>query len=129
MHFKSPFDFSSYATLLFEAMGLLQHHDAVSGTEKQHVAYDYARHLAVGGLACDSLMSAALNQLLGSRLDFVRCPYLNESLCPITQTGVCVCACVCACMYVYLCLPAYLSVCLSVSAPSFSLTVTHVFLA
>ncbi len=31
-----------------EAMGVLQHHDAVSGTEKQHVANDYAQRLAEG---------------------------------------------------------------------------------
>lgn len=29
-------------------MGLAQHHDAVSGTEKQHVADDYAQRLAAG---------------------------------------------------------------------------------
>lgn len=29
-------------------MGLLQHHDAVSGTEKQHVADDYAQRLSDG---------------------------------------------------------------------------------
>ena len=29
-------------------MGLVQHHDAVSGTEKQHVAYDYAERLSDG---------------------------------------------------------------------------------
>ena len=28
-----------------EAMGVMQHHDAVTGTEKQHVAADYARLL------------------------------------------------------------------------------------
>jgi len=31
---------------LREAMGIMQHHDAVTGTEKQHVADDYARTLA-----------------------------------------------------------------------------------
>ena len=31
-----------------EAMGIVQHHDAVSGTEKQHVANDYAQRLAQG---------------------------------------------------------------------------------
>jgi len=33
---------------LREAMGIMQHHDAVTGTEKQHVAEDYARTLAIG---------------------------------------------------------------------------------
>lgn len=31
--------------LFREAMGVLQHHDAVTGTEQQHVADDYARIL------------------------------------------------------------------------------------
>jgi len=31
---------------LREAMGVMQHHDAITGTEKQHVADDYARILA-----------------------------------------------------------------------------------
>lgn len=35
-----------------EAMGVAQHHDAVSGTEKQHVANDYARRLAHGWQHC-----------------------------------------------------------------------------
>ena len=29
-------------------MGVVQHHDAVSGTEKQAVAFDYAQRLAAG---------------------------------------------------------------------------------
>ena len=29
-------------------MGVLQHHDAVSGTEKQHVADDYAQRVSQG---------------------------------------------------------------------------------
>jgi lysosomal alpha-mannosidase len=31
---------------LREAMGIMQHHDAITGTEKQHVSDDYARTLA-----------------------------------------------------------------------------------
>ncbi|CAF1508468.1 unnamed protein product, partial [Didymodactylos carnosus] len=34
--------------VLSEALGVAQHHDAVSGTEKQHVADDYAMRLADG---------------------------------------------------------------------------------
>ena len=29
-------------------MGVAQHHDAVSGTEKQEVAFDYAQRLSIG---------------------------------------------------------------------------------
>ena len=36
-----------------EAMAVLQHHDAVSGTSKQHVADDYARQLAAGWGPCE----------------------------------------------------------------------------
>ncbi len=34
--------------MIGEAMGIIQHHDAVSGTEKQHVADDYAQRLSEG---------------------------------------------------------------------------------
>ena len=33
-------------------MGVAQHHDAVSGTSKQHVADDYAKRLAIGAAEC-----------------------------------------------------------------------------
>ena len=32
--------------MMREVMGVLQHHDAVSGTSKQAVAFDYAMRLA-----------------------------------------------------------------------------------
>ena len=31
-----------------EAMGVAQHHDAITGTSKQHVANDYAKRLYIG---------------------------------------------------------------------------------
>lgn len=34
-------------------MAVAQHHDAVSGTEKQHVANDYAKRLATGWARCE----------------------------------------------------------------------------
>jgi alpha-mannosidase len=33
---------------LADALALAQHHDAVSGTERQHVAADYAKRLYMG---------------------------------------------------------------------------------
>lgn len=35
-------------------MAVAQHHDAVSGTEKQHVANDYAKRLAGGWERCQA---------------------------------------------------------------------------
>ncbi|XP_057565725.1 lysosomal alpha-mannosidase [Hippopotamus amphibius kiboko] len=72
---------------LNEAMAVLQHHDAVSGTCRQHVANDYARQLAEAWSPCEVLMSNALAQLSGSKKDFVFCRKLNISVCPLTQTA------------------------------------------
>lgn len=33
---------------LADALAIAQHHDAVTGTEKQHVANDYAKRLSIG---------------------------------------------------------------------------------
>ncbi|XP_016074137.1 PREDICTED: lysosomal alpha-mannosidase isoform X2 [Miniopterus natalensis] len=71
---------------LNEAMAVLQHHDAVSGTSKQHVANDYARQLAAGWGPCEVLMSNALARLSGSKEEFAFCRNLNISLCPLSQT-------------------------------------------
>ncbi|XP_036278768.1 lysosomal alpha-mannosidase isoform X2 [Pipistrellus kuhlii] len=72
---------------LNEAMAVLQHHDAVSGTSKQHVADDYARQLAAGWTPCEVLLSNALARLSGSKEMFTFCHNLNTSLCPLSQTA------------------------------------------
>lgn len=41
-------DYSNNLTALKEIMGVMQHHDAITGTEKQHVAQDYVRLLYKG---------------------------------------------------------------------------------
>ncbi|XP_048198391.1 lysosomal alpha-mannosidase isoform X2 [Perognathus longimembris pacificus] len=70
---------------LQEAMAVLQHHDAVSGTAKQHVTDDYARQLAAGWGPCEVLLSNALSRLSGSKGVFSFCRSLNVSICPLTQ--------------------------------------------
>lgn len=42
------------------AMGIMQHHDAVAGTEKQAVAEDYARLLDKGVVGTEKVIQAAL---------------------------------------------------------------------
>ena len=63
-----------------------------SGTEKQHVANDYAKRLHIGQVECQKVMTAALNQLASKdinshSMDLQFCEYLNISYCPISQTG------------------------------------------
>lgn len=49
---------------LEEAVSLLQHHDAVTGTEKEHVASDYHRRLAKGLTEAQALVNSALERLI-----------------------------------------------------------------
>uniref|UniRef100_A0A672MEJ8 Lysosomal alpha-mannosidase n=1 Tax=Sinocyclocheilus grahami TaxID=75366 RepID=A0A672MEJ8_SINGR len=72
---------------LERAMGVAQHHDAVSGTEKQHVAYDYARRLATGWAHCEVLVRNSLAVLSGSEAPRVFCENLNISVCPLTESS------------------------------------------
>ncbi|XP_028998395.1 LOW QUALITY PROTEIN: lysosomal alpha-mannosidase [Betta splendens] len=68
-----------------EAMAVAQHHDAVSGTEKQHVANDYARRLADGWQHCQLLISNSLGALTGVFGKQNYCDHLNISVCPPTE--------------------------------------------
>ncbi|XP_066512258.1 lysosomal alpha-mannosidase-like [Hoplias malabaricus] len=70
-----------------QAMAVAQHHDAVSGTEKQHVADDYAKQLAVGWAHCQVLVSNSLAVLSESDVPRVFCENLNISVCPITESS------------------------------------------
>lgn len=58
---SEPF-FEGHLSILRRAMGVMQHHDAVTGTEKQHVADDYARYLTLAMSACATNTKSALNQ-------------------------------------------------------------------
>eukprot|EP00897_Mesotaenium_endlicherianum_P007924 jgi/Mesen1/715/ME000109S_10937 len=49
--------------LLEEAVAIVQHHDGTAGTEKQHVASDYSKRLALGYAQASEVMCAALVKL------------------------------------------------------------------
>lgn len=65
-------------------MAVAQHHDAVSGTEKQHVANDYAKRLAHGWDHCQvgevtDQQTAPLQHLDGNQ-KLPRCASLNMAV-------------------------------------------------
>ncbi|XP_033224967.1 lysosomal alpha-mannosidase-like [Belonocnema kinseyi] len=78
-----------------EAMGILQHHDAVTGTEKQHVANDYSRILTNGMSDGEKISANALRNLLPKdknseqkeSLEFHSCLLLNISSCEHTENN------------------------------------------
>ncbi|KAG5895850.1 hypothetical protein JTB14_038276 [Gonioctena quinquepunctata] len=83
--------------VLREAMGVMQHHDAITGTEKQHVAHDYARILTNGMEECEFITATALSKLVAPEekffvndepvpaIPFTSCPLLNISQCEFTE--------------------------------------------
>ncbi|XP_075525954.1 lysosomal alpha-mannosidase-like isoform X2 [Dermacentor variabilis] len=71
---------------LKDAVAILQHHDAITGTSKAAVASDYSRLLSAGIAKCEAAMSRALNQLLdpsgaAGDLPWRFCHALNVSEC------------------------------------------------
>ncbi len=73
---------------LERAMGVAQHHDAVAGTEKQAVAYDYARRLAWGRQDADGLFNTAFQNLTGAvGTTFTGCDLSNVTICPALENG------------------------------------------
>ncbi|RLN15696.1 alpha-mannosidase-like [Panicum miliaceum] len=93
-----------FTTSLEDAMGISQHHDAVSGTAKQHTTDDYSRRLALGASKVEKGVNIALTCLTSSngtclssvvkfsqvvvaynplgweRSDFIRVPVNDENL-------------------------------------------------
>ena len=77
---------------LHRVMGLMQHHDAVTGTEKQNVAEDYAMRLAAATARChaetrDTLLAAAGLDPAALDLSATQCPRLNVSECEVSELG------------------------------------------
>eukprot|EP01135_Chromosphaera_perkinsii_P011596 Nk52_evm35s2449 gene=Nk52_evmTU35s2449 len=82
--FNAPALFAKNALVqMGEVMGILQHHDAVSGTSKQAVAYDYAQRLSEATEGLESHVLKAVNDIVfdGKLKDLQTCKKLNESVC------------------------------------------------
>ena len=72
------------AELLHEAVAIVQHHDAITGTEKQHVANNY--HKRLHDAVQDSFESLDITPVYETDLDDITlCPLMNISQCPTTE--------------------------------------------
>jgi lysosomal alpha-mannosidase len=74
-------------SIISHAFVQLTHHDGLTGTSKQHVAYDYARRLALGATVARLVVGDAFRELTHApaSVAFNACPLLNESICPDTM--------------------------------------------
>ncbi|EEF51696.1 probable alpha-mannosidase At5g13980 [Ricinus communis] len=82
---------------LANALAVAQHHDAVTGTEKQHVADDYAKRLSIGYKEAEKVVGESLSCIAESKLEtdctnttnkFQQCPLLNISYCPASEVDL-----------------------------------------
>lgn len=77
---------------LEDAMGVVQHHDAVSGTAKQHVSDDYSKRVQAGINKASEYAANKLKRLLASNEDGEKllenlsyCQLINETICEASQ--------------------------------------------
>ncbi|KAJ6680331.1 ALPHA-MANNOSIDASE [Salix purpurea] len=82
---------------LADSLAIAQHHDGVTGTEKQHVANDYAKRLSIGYTEAEKLVASSLACLVESAshtgcqrstTKFQQCPLLNISYCPASEVDL-----------------------------------------
>ncbi|KAL1316028.1 alpha-mannosidase-like [Arachis hypogaea] len=79
---------------LGDALAIAQHHDAISGTAKQHTTNDYMKRLAIGASKAEAVISSSLANLASKNPGvhhstpasvFSQCQLLNISYCPPTS--------------------------------------------
>ncbi|XP_042500281.1 alpha-mannosidase At3g26720-like isoform X2 [Macadamia integrifolia] len=95
--FKGRNSLGPHTDTLADALAIAQHHDAVSGTQRQHVADDYSKRLAMGYLEAEELVASSLACLAESSSStgcgsiatkFQQCPLLNISYCPPSEVAL-----------------------------------------
>ncbi|XP_073966372.1 lysosomal alpha-mannosidase-like isoform X1 [Choristoneura fumiferana] len=71
---------------LKSAIGVMQHHDAITGTEKQHVAHDYERIVTQAVDNAFTIGAQGLNKLVKAQvfIQYERCEF-NQSQCAVTE--------------------------------------------
>ena len=77
---------------LHRAQGLMQHHDAITGTEKQNVAEDYSKRLFKAAQECQEENYKKIFERSGIDLSTVdlsqtNCPALNISQCAVSENN------------------------------------------
>ncbi|XP_006661627.2 alpha-mannosidase-like [Oryza brachyantha] len=84
-----------FTSSLEDPLGIAQHHDAVSGTAKQHTTDDYSKRLALGASQVEKGVNTALTCLTSSKgtcmspaMKFSQCQLLNISYCPSTEEEI-----------------------------------------
>ncbi|CAH8682579.1 unnamed protein product [Schistosoma rodhaini] len=89
---NNPYDNEVNINHLRQVLHIVQHHDAVTGTSKQHVTNDYALRLYNGTKSCQYLINNSYMKLLPSyqfnqtnQFDVTFCDLLNISLCNTTE--------------------------------------------
>lgn len=79
---------SNPLSALEQALGISQHHDAISGTATQAVNDDYLLRLEAGRAGAYASIAASLANLTGyADAPFTVCPLSNVSICPALETG------------------------------------------
>ncbi|CAJ1974897.1 unnamed protein product [Sphenostylis stenocarpa] len=103
-YFKGKSALGPKTDSLAEALAIAQHHDALTGTEKQHVADDYAKRLSIGYTEAEKVVAESLacltegasktgcknpqikfQQASCDVLCSTTCPLLNISYCPASE--------------------------------------------
>ena len=87
-----PYECQHAMEELEDASAVAQHHDAVSGTSKQHVAYDYAKRIQNGMDLVSTCATRKIQRLLRMAsnatidlADLMYCQLLNETKCSVSQ--------------------------------------------